>query len=1168
MLLKNTINISTTLLLLLMSASLFAQDLWQPIESSRIPNPGERYIIPSDFKTYALDELRVEQILKEAPEEDGTIETYRSSSFLLPMPDGTMRRYGIVNSPVMAPDLAKKYPEIQTYSGYDLDNPANTVRFDLTPHGFHAMAFTQEFGTVYIDPYSFQKKGYYMVYRKMDFQPIAGKEFVCGVAGKAVDTGKFKPQRRMGTAYGDCTKRTYRFAVGATGEYTTFHGGTVALALAAQVTTMNRVNGIYMREMAIFMEIVANNDVLIFTNAATDPYSNNSAGALINEIQTECDNEIGAANYDIGHVFSTGGGGLAGLGVICLGGQKARGVTGTATPVNDPFDIDYVAHEIGHQFGCNHTFNNSCDGNINPGTAMEPGSGSTIMAYAGICAPNVQNNSDDHFHAISLEEMSNTILSTSCAVTSTIANTTPTINSVTTSYTIPGGTPFMLTTDAIDGEGHVMTYCWEQMDNQSSTQAPIPSSTGGPNFRSNSPVLSPTRYFPNLADLAAGISPTWEVLAEVNRTYNFRVSVRDNFIDGGCTTFENATISVIGDTGLFLVTDPTATGIVWPTGGTETVTWDVAGTTDAPFNCTNVDILLSTDGGLTYPTTLASGVTNSGSFNVTVPNTPSTTCRVMVVCSDNVFFNISNEDFEIQISGPDFSVTTAQNAITVCSPDDAIYTIDVTAFNGFADDITLSATGVPAGATASFSANPITGGTGASDLTITSAGVTPGTYTITVEGTNGTDTRMVDIDLTVEAGSPGDMTLLDPADGSIDVNTGLTLSWSPATNAASYDIEVATDPAFTNIVDSASSISGTSYTISGLSISTTYYWRVVASNACGVSNLSDVWSFTTIDIVACSDFTSGPYVDFNPVPSACFNNCTPVSQAFEVWQNESYSLFNLAGGEEYTFEFCNGYDPATWEALITIAEFDALTETVVTGSEFGSALGCSLTFTVPATGDYVIIISDPTNCGGPTLEVDNGVPTLTCTGLAACCGATFTDAGGVDADYLDDLSYVSTICPDGPNQIIEVNFSEFSVEENAPNDCYDFLTIYDGDNTSAPQIGGEYCDVSGSPGIVTATGATGCLTFEFFSDGSVGQAGWVASVTCISDCPVDLTLTAGQTTGSILIEASNNITSSELISGNAQVDYSAGTDIDLEFPFEVTLGAELHAYILGCASSN
>jgi hypothetical protein len=345
---------------------------------------------------------------------------------------------------------------------------------------------------------------------------------------------------------------------------------------------------------------------------------------------------------------------LAGLGVVCTNSQKARGVTGSSAPINDPFDIDYVAHEVGHQFGANHTFNNSCNFNRNDATAMEPGSGSTIMAYAGICTPNVQGNSDDHFHGISLEEISFEILSAGhqCEQITQLGNTAPTIVATNGGSVVPASTPFALTATVTDPDGDPITYNWEQMDNDISTQPPSASSTTGPNFRSWSSSSDSTRFFPRLPAVANNGPFTWERLSSVNRTMNFRVTVRDNAPGpGGCNDHEDVTVTVDGNSGPFEITYPSALGIVWIGTGNQTVTWDVANTDGAPVNCSTVDIYMSDDSGQTYPYVLATDVPNDGSQQVVVPNISTLTARVMVMSDAGTFFDVSNYNFRIQASG-------------------------------------------------------------------------------------------------------------------------------------------------------------------------------------------------------------------------------------------------------------------------------------------------------------------------------------------------------------------------------------------------------------------------------------------------------------------------------------------------------------------------------------
>ncbi|MCH2045295.1 MAG: M12 family metallo-peptidase, partial [Saprospiraceae bacterium] len=824
---------------------------WQEVLEDQIPKQNaDRHITPTEFRTYKLDLVELEAVLREAPRQRTPIASISKTLLELPLPDGRIKTFDIVESPIMEPELAQKFPDINTYAGVAVDDPGMYVRFDLTPQGFHAMIMIAGKSTVYIDPYYFNgDRDHYIVYDREHFRPASPKNFTCHVGGSSKVTNKNFVAPNI-KAFGSCELRTYRIAIAATGEYTTFHGGTVALAQAAQVTTMNRVNSVYERDMAITMTIVGNNNLLIYTNATTDPYTNGAPATMIAENQTNVDAIITPANYDIGHVFGTNSGGLAGLGVVCANGAKARGVTGSGAPVGDPFDIDYVAHEVGHQFACNHTFNNACGGNRNNGTAYEPGSGSTIMAYAGICPPNIQFNSDDHFHGGSLEEMGAFITGGghTCPVTTALSNNPPVITATGPTglggtYNIPASTPFALTATASDPDGNTLTYCWEQMDNDISTQAPVATSTNGPNFRSFSPSLDNTRYFPNLADQLAGITPTWEVLSSVTRDYAFRVTVRDNAAGGGCNEHQDLVVSVDGSSGPFIVTYPSATGITWTGATNETVTWDVANTDQAPVSCANVDILLSLDGGLTYPTVLASNVPNDGSEVISVPNTASTTARVKVVCSDNIFYDVSDNDFTIVVATFDYSLTTTSSSLDICPPTNGTYSIDVGSIGGYIDPVTLTVTGAPTGVTTAFVPSPVTPGN-TSALTISNtATATPGTYTLTVTGnsTSGIKTLTLTLNI-IDTNAP---TLATPTNGATNVNPA-TMTWGAiAGTGVTYDIDIASDPSFGTIVESATGLIATSYTASSLVPNTTYYWRVRSNTSCGASANSTTFSFTT-----------------------------------------------------------------------------------------------------------------------------------------------------------------------------------------------------------------------------------------------------------------------------------------------------------------------------------
>ena len=647
--------------------------MWSSTPGVPLIEGRQSYIHPVSYTAVALDEAKLVEDLSGAPLEFTELAQTSAVEITLPTPNGNYAKFKVVSSPIMAPELAAQFPEIQTYSGQGIDDPAATVRFDVTPAGFHAQVLSP-LGAYYIDPFWHLDKTAYISYFKQDLLRPADMQFVEGeihehdhdddhdddhveidpVTGKAVSgTQLFKDPDGSTQARSGTQLRVYDLANAATGEYTTFHGGTVALGQAAIVTAVNRVTGIYENELSVRLVLVANNSSLVYTNATTDPYTNANASSLISQNQTNIDTVIGNANYDIGHVFSTGGGGLAGLGVVGVTGQKARGETGSGTPIADAFYVDYVAHEMGHQFGGNHTFNSStgsCSGNRSAVAAYEPGSGSTIQAYAGICSTdNLQPNSDPYFHSISFDEIISYISTgagNSSATIISTGNSVPQVNAG-PDYVIPAQTPFVLRAAGADADsGDVLTYSWEQRDLGATTTLAAADNGASPIFRSFNPTLSGDRTFPRLAQLVNNTTPVGEKLPTVARAMDFRATVRDNRSGGGAVNTDDMLVTVVSTGAAFAVTSPN-TAVNWSAGSSQTVTWNVAGTTAAPISTTNVNIWLSTDGGLTYPLQLASNVANDGSETVTIPNIATTQARIKVEPTNSIYFDISNANFTV-----------------------------------------------------------------------------------------------------------------------------------------------------------------------------------------------------------------------------------------------------------------------------------------------------------------------------------------------------------------------------------------------------------------------------------------------------------------------------------------------------------------------------------------
>ena len=808
--------------------------LWNKIseEATKSLTRMERASMPSKYELYSLNLDLLKSRLIQAPLDSGN--TSSNVIIAFPNPKGELEDYKIYEAPIMEKGLADKFPNLKTYTGKSIKNPAETIRFSITVFGLHVMSLSGQNGTFYIDTYT-KDLSNYIVYRRQDINTT--KSFHCDVIDSSSEEIR-SIERVIQNRASDGFFRTYRLAMACTIEYAAFHinaaglgAGTLsqkkAAVLSAMVITMARVNGVFENDMSLRMNLVANNDLLIFVDA--DSFDNADSTTLINQSQTVIDATIGVSNYDIGHTVSTGGGGRAQLNSPC-GSGKARGITGQGSPVGDPFDIDFVAHEMGHQWGGNHTQNNAC--NRNSTTAVEPGSASTIMGYAGICAPNVQSNSDAYFHTVSISEMIAFIAGTggTCAVATTNGNTAPIVNAG-VDYTIPKGTAFILKGTGSDANGDALTYCWEQTNNQTSTQPPTQTATTGPNFRSISPSTSPNRYMPPLASVVANIlNPTWEVVPTVARTMNFALTIRDNRTPNGGQTKRDDMVLTVANVGPFLVTSPN-TAVSYVGNVSQTITWDAAGTTANGINCANVDILLSTNGGLTFPITLLTGTPNDGSQAVTIPNVTGTTNRIMIVGTNHIFYDVSNTNFTITAGTADTTAPTPPNLVASNTTTNST----LLSWSGATDNIAVTSY--------SIFRNGVQIGTSTA-TTYTATGLSSATtYSFTVkaadaDGNLSIDSNAVSVTTLTNDTTPPSAPVLS---NSLTGITSTFLSWTIATDniaVVSYDV-------YRNGVFLTNRTT-TTYLVSGLTASTAYTFFVRAKDAAGnVSSNSNVVNVTT-----------------------------------------------------------------------------------------------------------------------------------------------------------------------------------------------------------------------------------------------------------------------------------------------------------------------------------
>jgi len=593
-----------------------------------------------------------------------------------PNVNGEVEKFHVWENSNMTPDFQALFPEIRAYVGKGITTPGATINFSVAPQGIQTIMFRPDGETEFIEAFD-KAATLYVVY---DSKNRTKKPFNCTTPNEQLEFELLNNPSLVAKSSAGSYK-TMRLALSCTAEYSNtfnaFNNGNESLVIAAMNATMTRVNGVFEKDLALHLNMI-NNSNIIFYDPATDPYSDATGMSSWNgELQNTLNTVITNANYDIGHLFgATGGGGNAGcIGCVCVNGQKGSGITspGSGLPQGDSFDIDYVAHELGHQLGGNHSFTFSNEGTI---AQTEPGSGSTIMGYAGITNYDVQAHSDPIFSYKGILQIQTNLNTKTCPVSTSLAgiNATPTVNAG-ADYTIPVGTAFMLTGSATDADaGDVLTYLWEQNNvgtASGNSSRVLKTKTAGPNWRTFKPSTNKFRYFPEMGKIISGtIAVTtagitnWETVSSVARPLNFTFTARDNYAGMGQTATDETLISVNATGGAFSVSSQNTNGISYTGLSQQTVTW-IKGSTDvAPFNSPTVDILLTTNASTsletyneTNPTspnpttwtTIAAGVPNNGSYTVTIPNVTSTktACRFMVKAVGNVFLAVNSKNFTI-----------------------------------------------------------------------------------------------------------------------------------------------------------------------------------------------------------------------------------------------------------------------------------------------------------------------------------------------------------------------------------------------------------------------------------------------------------------------------------------------------------------------------------------
>ena len=1037
-----------------------SQEIFKKIEVTNLQkNSSEN---PKKFEQFQLNTSLLLITLKNTSQR----ELKERSPIIISLPNGLggFELFEIFESQILSIALSKKYPNIKSYTGKSLES-ASTVRFSYSPsQGFNAAISNNKNATILIKP-SDLKNEKYRSYSRKDLNEESN--FDCNTMEKMTKSA-YNSSSSIRTISNDGFLRKYRLAVATTFEYSNyFLDGTEVdnnerktKVLAAINVSLTRINGIFERDFGITMELVSNTDSVIFLNQSSDPFG----GDFNNELQNTLDSTIGDINYDVGHLFAYEGSiyGNAGcIACVCTTGSKGSGFTVHSAPSSDHFNM-IASHEFGHQFGGLHVQSSSICRSAYGLQEVEPGSGSSIMGYAGICSPNVQENSDDYFNFVDIRDVIQwTRSDSSCAELIATGNTDPVVNAG-NDYIIPKSTPFILEGSGSDSDTEdVLSFCWEENDPEDpyTSNYPVSTQVYGPLFRSRIPISTPIRYMPQLSDIISGdLTPTWEVLPSVSRTMDFVLTARDNAILGPKTASDEMTVTVDDNFGPFQVTTQNSTES-WVVGANKTISWNVANTDQAPINATHVDVLLSIDGGYTYPYTIASQTPNDGTESIIIPEIPFSTsqARFMVKASNNIFFSINTSNINIQTS--EFILSFNDNSQAVCQPNNASYTFTYNTFLGFNETTAFSTENLPSGLNASF--NPTTASINGTTVEMTISNTNNAaieTSQFIVKGTSPSVETRSNAVLSIFNNTLTEPILSSPSDNENNVTINQSFSWNQDLNAASYNLEIARDFLFTEIIETVN-VSEENFTSNSLHPNTIYFWKVKSINVCGESSFSNTFTFTT----AC--------IDPNGVT---YSNTTSTSTEIHWTENGNATNWEI--------EIVNSGSNPTGSG-ITVSSNAYTASNLNSNSEYDIYIKSSCSFT------------NSSNWVGPI-----SFTTL----LDFCNGDHFYDSGGATGPYQNNENNTTVISPNGTG-IVEVTFLDFNIEYG-----WDYLYVYNGSDTNGNLVG----IYSGSNIPTTFRSNYGeALTFQFVSDGFATFSGWDAQVTCITvTCPTPTALNSSNIT--------------------------------------------------------